>query len=142
LKIINLMIKEAMSKKHFSNIHAQVIAQSLKEFKDIHAITDKGILGIKAGEILYDVITGEYDIEEDVPNVVLSVTAEEKKQLWKEANIGDMMKLFKKEFPEADKERIKAQATRIYKTFLVEHHLNILANNGQFVEINLPLKLL
>lgn len=127
-------------------IEWQLIHLNLKEFKDSHAINDKGTLeSHKACELIYDYITS--DAEGIV--IEINISDADKKALWKQAKNGFQIKLYDKQRTEMVKE-LSAEALdlhkkqrdaviiQIYKTRLVEYHLNILADNGQFVEFELP----
>lgn len=117
-------------------------------FKDTHAIYEKGfIINNKAGEIIHGLITGEYDRENDVPDLPIDLGIEQsiKNKLWKEATKCETNKQFFKlresEGFEVTNEMKEEAKIRSYKTLLVQHHLNTLANHGQFVTIDLPQKL-
>lgn len=120
-----------------SNLQWKIIEEELKKFKNSYIIYDKGsIFNYEAGAWLYDYITSD---SENEPPVEIIITPEEKKELWKQANKGLAIQLWDKERKdkEIDKEVRKAHIIKIYKTLLITHHLNVLADNEQFVDLGL-----
>lgn len=121
----------------YSNLQWKIIKEELNNFRNSHAIYNKGsIFNYEAGGWLYDYITSD---SENEPPIEIIITPEEKKELWKQANKGFAINLWDKERKnqEIDKEVRKAQIIKIYKTLLLTHHLNILADNEQFVDLSL-----
>ena len=135
----------------FSNlIDQKLLSQLLKDFKDSHIIYDYGtIYNYTVGAMLYDYIIwlNEFDVD-DSPKISFLITDDEKKVLWKYANKGLLISLWDREpervklLAEATPEykelhiQIRKQIiTKIYKTKLVEHLLNKLADNGQYIDI-------
>jgi len=136
----------------FSNyIDQQLLRVVLKEFKDSYIINDTGaIFNYTVGAMMYDWIEEmNKDTSYEPKEISFHLTEDEKKPLWKEANKGLLISLW-----DSDNERVKLlkEATpeylelhkhirkqiiiKIYKTKLVEHLLNKLADNGQFIDID------
>ena len=139
--------------KSFSFIKIQAMDVVLKEFKDSFIINDVGdIFNHTVGAMIYDSIQELNTVELDVPEIIFHIDENGKKQLWKESKKGFMIKLWDKErekslaeLTEEDidlhKKQREAVIIEIYKTKLVEHLLNVLANNNKFVNLGSKFKL-
>lgn len=130
----------------------------LKDFKDSFIINDKGdIFNHKVGAMIYDYIEEmNKDASYEPETIIFHINELEKKQLWKESKKGFMITLWdnerekwlselpKQELTEQELELQNKQREKviieIYKTKLVEHLLNVLANNGQFIDIGSKVK--
>jgi len=138
-----------MNKNMFSNyIDQKALSEVLKDFKDSYIINDKGtVFNYTIGSMIYDWIEEmNKDTSYEPKEISFHLTEDEKKPMWKDANKGMMIKLWDKEredlLKEANPEYLKMHKEirkqiiiKIYKTKLVEHLLNKLADNGQFIDI-------
>lgn len=134
----------------FNYIDQQLLRGVLKDFKDSYIINDKGnIFNYAVGAMIYDWIEEmNKDTSYEPKEISFHLTEDEKKSLWKEANKGllitvwdkereDLLKEATPEYLELHKQIRKQIIIKIYKTKLVEYLFNKLADNGQFIEINL-----
>ncbi len=141
--------------KSFNYIKVQTIKLELAEFKDSHAINGVGnIFNYITGEMIFDWIEEmNKDVSYEPRQIDFYVDAELKSKFWKDTQKGIQIKLWEKErkdefkkrdnlgmpLSEMELELYKTQRKKvllqIYKTKWVEHLLNKLADNNQFIEI-------
>lgn len=119
----------------FSNIQLQVWEYALTEFKNEHAINGRGyIFNYKAGAEIYDYMMNE---DEHI-KIVINISELDKKKLWKKAKTGILITQYDiATSANPNNEMRKKVEIQIYKTLLLECHLNQLADNGQFIDLGL-----